>query len=63
MIQVNCHLNFYRDKLRKIFPLSAFHLNGYGQTEVSVMSAGPAEYAGLGEIYPGVELKVIPEVL
>ena len=27
------------------------------------MSAGPAEYAGLGEIYPGVELKVILEVL
>ena len=27
------------------------------------MSAGPAEYAGLGEIYPGVQLKVILEVL
>lgn len=63
MIKVNCYSNFIRDKLRKIFPLSAFHLNGYGQTEVSVMSAGPAEYAGLGEIYPGVELKVISEVL
>ena len=50
---------FYRDKLRTIFPLSAFHMNGYGQTEVSVMSAGPQELEGLGEIYPGVQLKVI----
>ena len=55
-----CNILFiHRDKLRKIFPLSAFHMNGYGQTEISVMSAGPQEYEGLGEVYPGVKMKVI----
>ena len=36
-----------------------FQINGYGQTEVSGMSGGAMEYEGLGEIFPGVELKVI----
>ena len=47
-----------RDKLRRVFPQSAWQVNGYGQTEVSVMAAGPQEYEGLGEIPPGVTLKV-----
>ena len=47
-----------KHKLRKIFPLSALHLQGYGQTETYVFTLGLMEYNGLGAIDPRVTVKV-----
>ena len=47
-----------KHKLRKIFPLSALHLHGYGQTETYVFTVGLMEYNGLGAIDPRATLKV-----
>lgn len=45
-------------KLRKIFPLSALHVQGYGQTETYVFTVGLMEYNGLGAFDPRVTVKV-----
>ena len=48
-----------KHKLRKIFPLSALHLQGYGQTETYVVTVGLMEYKGLGAIDPRATIKVM----
>ena len=48
-----------KHKLRKIFPLSALHLQGYGQTETYVVTVGLMEYNGLGAIDPRATIKVM----
>ena len=48
-----------KHKLRKIFPLSALHLQGYGQTETFVVTVGLMEYNGLGAIDPRATIKVM----
>ena len=48
-----------KDKLKKkMFPLSAFHMQGYGQTETYVFTLGLQEYNGLGAIKPAATVKV-----
>ena len=48
-----------KDKLKKnMFPLSAFHVQGYGQTETYVLTIGLQEYNGLGAIKPAATVKV-----
>jgi len=48
-----------RQKLKKIFPFLTFFYNGYGQTEVYVISGGFQELRGLGRIFPGTTAKVV----
>jgi len=48
-----------KDKLRRIFPLAALQLVGYGQTEFGVMCQSMQEFDGLGKIVSGVTMKVV----
>ena len=47
-----------KHKLRKNFPLSALHVQGYGLTETYLVTGGLMEYNGLGAIDPRATIKV-----
>ena len=47
-----------RDGLAKMFPLMAFILEGYGQTETGGVTGGFQDTPGLGQIVPWAVIKV-----
>ena len=47
-----------KEKLQKIFRHSVAYVDGYGQSENGIVSAGLQEFEGLGILTPGCRVKV-----